>query len=282
MPKGTCLSKWNDEAATRWSFVLPRCNSICGKQSAAEYTREPVRCKLVCSGNGFSQMCVLQGTLISPNKIRQATWSALPRRNSICGKQSAAEYTQRFKHLNRDRIRKIHCNSLRNFPLQGFNKHPRRFRCSGKGEYLNLAARQDQAAKPLTTNVLQDFQQLYPWFRSQTGLEHHRMQIRHGGTSERGIPERCNRTAQASEPENNLNKPPQFIEKLFIARIQQASPPVQMQRKSGVSEPCSKAESGSQTAHNKYIAEFSATVSEVQIPAGFGMSQIAYMPRRHF
>ena len=127
----------------------------------------------------------------------------MPRRNSICGKQSAAEYTQKFKHLNRDRIRKIHCNLLKNFPLQGFNKHPRRFRCSGKGEYLNLAARQDQAAKPLTTNVLQEFQQLCPWFRSQTGLEHHRMQIRHGSTSERGIPERCNRTAHASEPEQN-------------------------------------------------------------------------------
>ena len=36
-------------------------------------------------------MCVLQGTLISPNKIRQATETALPRRYSICGKQSAAE-----------------------------------------------------------------------------------------------------------------------------------------------------------------------------------------------
>ena len=130
--------------------ALPRRNSICGKQSAAEYTQEPARCKLVCNCNGFSQMCVLQGTLISPNKIRQARGvlcrgatvyaasraqpnirgslrsanlfaiamasrrcvcckahlylqigygqsrgSAMPRRYSICGKQSAAEYTRK-------------------------------------------------------------------------------------------------------------------------------------------------------------------------------------------
>ena len=196
----------------------------------------------------------------------------MPRRNSICGKQSAAEYTQKFKHLNRDRIRKIHCNLLKNFPLQGFNKHPRRFRCSGKGEYLNLAARQDQAAKPLTTNVLQEFQQLCPWFRSQTGLEHHRMQIRHGSTSERGIPERCNRTAHASEPEQNTKN---HCNSLRYFLLRDFSKHLHWFR-------CSGKGSGSQTAHNKYIAEFSATVSEVQIPAGFGMSQIAYMPRRHF
>ena len=126
--------------------ALPRRYSICGKLSAAEYTKKPARCKLVCNcngfsqmcvlqgtlispnrirsgngecyaealqymrqaercriyeetggcklvcnSNGFSQMCVLQGTLISPNKIRQATGSALPRRYSICGKHSAAE-----------------------------------------------------------------------------------------------------------------------------------------------------------------------------------------------
>ena len=53
-----------------------------------------MRCKLACNCRGFLQMSVLQGTLISPNEIRQSTWSALPRRNSICGKQSAAEYTQ--------------------------------------------------------------------------------------------------------------------------------------------------------------------------------------------
>ena len=40
-----------------------------------------------------------------------------------------------------------------------------------------------------------------------------------------------------------------------------------MQRKREVSEPCSKAESGSQPAHNKHIAEFSATVPEVQMQA---------------
>ena len=190
--------------------------------------------------------------------------------------------TEQPMHLNRSKTRKINRNSLRNFLLHGFSKHPHRFRCSGKGKHLNPAARQNPAAKPLTTNVLQEFQQLCPWFRSQTGLEHHRMQIRHGGTSERGIPERCNRTAQASEPEQNPKNSLQLVDRLSVVRFQQASPPVQMQWKRGVSEPCGKAESGSQPAHNKYIAEFSATVSEVQIPAGFGMSQIAYMPRRHF
>ena len=90
--QGTLISPNRIRQAT--GSAMPRRYSICGKQSAAEYTREPAQCKLVCSGNGFSQMCVLQGTLISPNKIRQATWSALPRRYSICGKQSAAEYTR--------------------------------------------------------------------------------------------------------------------------------------------------------------------------------------------
>ena len=103
-------------------------------------------------------------------------------------------------HLNRNKTRKIHCNTLRNFPLQSFSKKLSWFRCSGKWEHLNLATRQNPATNPLTANALQDFQRLYPWFRSQLGLEHRRMQIRHGGTSERGIPERSNRTAQASEP----------------------------------------------------------------------------------
>ena len=155
---------------------------------------------------------------------------------------------------------------MRDFPLQGFNKHPHWFRCSGKRKHLNLAARQNLAVNPLTTSALQDFRQLCPWFRSQLGLEHRRLHICHGGTSERGIHERCNRTAHASEPELNPRNPLQFIEKLSVARIQQASPPVQMQWKSGASEPCGKTESGSQTAHNKRVARLSATVPMVQIP----------------
>ena len=64
---------------------------------------------------------------------------------------------EQHMHLNRNETRKIRCNSLRNFPLQGFNKHLPWFRCSGKGEHLNLTARQNPAANSLTTNALQDF-----------------------------------------------------------------------------------------------------------------------------
>ena len=53
--------------------ALPRRYSICGKLSAAEYTKEPEQCKLVCNCNGFSQMCGPQGTLISPNRNGHAT-----------------------------------------------------------------------------------------------------------------------------------------------------------------------------------------------------------------
>ena len=172
-------------------------------------------------------------------------------------------------HLNRNKTQKINRNSLRDFLLYGFSKHPHWFRCSGKGEYLNPVSRQNPAAKSLTTNALQDFRQLYPWFRSQTGMERSRMQMRPEGASGKGIHQTRDSTAHASEPEQNPKNSLQLIEKLFIARFQQASTLVQMQRKRGVSEPCIKAESGSQTAHNKCIAEFSATVPEVQIPSGF-------------
>ena len=83
---------------------------------------------------------------------------------------STKRATEQPRHLNRDKTRKIHCNSLRNLPLHGFNKNLSWFRCSGKGKHLNLATRQNLAAKPLTTNTLQDFQRLYPWFRSMAGL----------------------------------------------------------------------------------------------------------------
>ena len=110
-----------------------------------------------------------------------------------------------------ERNSKNHCNTLRNFLLQGFNKHIPWFRCSGKGKHLNHASRLNQTANSLTTNALQDFRQLYPRFRSQTGLEGHRLQMCPGGTSEKGIPERTNRIAHASEPERNTRNPPQHI-----------------------------------------------------------------------
>ena len=91
------------------------------------------------------------------------------------------------KHLNRNKARKIHCNLLRNFPLHDFGKHLHRFRYGRKEEHLNLATRQNPAAKPLTTNVLQEFQQQHPRFRSQPVLEHHILQIYPGGASGKGI-----------------------------------------------------------------------------------------------
>ena len=171
---------------------------------------------------------------------------------------------------------------MKNFPLHGPIKNLSWFRCGGKAKHLNLAVRQNPAANPLTTSVLQNFRQLCPRFRSQVGFECRGMQMYSGGTSERGIPERCNRIAQASEPENNSNKPLQLVEKLSVVRFQQASPLVQMRRQSEASEPCSKAESSSQPTHNKCIAGLSVTVPEVQMPARFGTQRNANVPWRHF
>ena len=127
---------------------------------------------------------------------------------------SAKHATEQPRHLNRNKTQEIHYNTLRDFSLYGFSRHLHWFRCSGKGKHLNPAARQNQAAKPLTTNILQDFQQLHPRFRSQTGLEQHRMQMCPGGASGRGIHQTRSRTAQSSEPEPNSNKPLQHIERL--------------------------------------------------------------------
>ena len=195
---------------------------------------------------------------------------------------SAKHATEQHRHLNRDKTQETHCNTLRNFPLQSFSKNLPWFRCSGKGKHLNPAARQNPAAKPLTTSTLQDFWQLHPRYRSQAGLECRGMQTCPGGTSGRCIRQTRNRTAQASEPRQNPRNSLQHIEKLSIAKFQQESPLVQMQRKRGASEPCSKAESGSQTTHNKHIAGLSATAPEVQIPDGFGTAQNANVSWRCF
>ena len=150
-----------------------------------------------------------------------------------------------------------------------------------KGEHLNLATRQNPAANSLTTNTLQDFQRLYPWFRSLAGLEHRRMQMCLGGTSSRGIHQTRSRTAQASEPLQNIKNQLQHIERLSITKFHQASPLVQMQWKREASEPCHKTEPGNQLTHNKRIARLSATVPVVQIPGGFGTLQNANTPWRH-
>ena len=95
--------------------------------------------------------------------------------------------TEQPRHLNRNKTRKIHCNSLRYFLLRDFSKHLHRFRCSGKGEYLNLAARQNPAVKPFTTSALQDFQRLCPRFRSQVEFGMPRNTNAPGGVSGKGL-----------------------------------------------------------------------------------------------
>ena len=222
-------------------------------------------------------------------------------------------------HLNRNKTPKIRCNALRNFSLHGLSKHILWFRCSGKGEHLNLATRQNPAVNPLTANALQDLQQLRPWFRSLAGLECRGMQMCPGGVSGRGIHQTRSRTAHASEPEQNPKNSLQLIEKLSIARFQQASPLVQMQRerdasepeqnskdslqrieklsvarfkqaqplvqmqrKRRASEPCHTTESGSQPTHSKRVAKISATTPMVQILNGVGRQQIANVPQKHF
>ena len=60
---------------------------------------------------------------------------------------------------------------MNNFLLQGLDKHIPWFRCGGKGEHLNPASRLNATANSFTTNALQGFQQLCPWFRSQPGLD---------------------------------------------------------------------------------------------------------------
>ena len=126
--QGTLISPNKIRQAT--GSAMPRRYSICGKHSAAEYTKKTAQCKLVCNCNGFLQMCVLQGTLISPNKIRQATGSALPRRYSICGKLSAAEYTKKPARCKLV----CNCNGFSQMcVLQGTLISPNRIR-SGNGE----------------------------------------------------------------------------------------------------------------------------------------------------
>ena len=90
-------------------------------------------------------------------------------------------------------------------------------------------------------------------------------------------------TKRAAKQHMHLNKIPlQHIEKLSVARFQQAHSQVQMQQKMGASEPYHKTESGSQTASNKHIARFSTTTPKVQIPGGAGMPRNANVPWRHF
>ena len=104
--------------------------------------------------------------------------------------------TEQHMHLNLNKTRKIHCNILKNFTLRGFNKHLSWFRCGGKGKHLNLAVRQNQSVNTLTTNALQDFRQLYPRFRFQSGLERIGIQMCPGGASGGGVHKTCSRTAR--------------------------------------------------------------------------------------
>ena len=113
---------------------------------------------------------------------------------------STKHAAEQHMHLNRSKTRKIHCNTLRNFPLRGFSKHLSWFRCSRKWEHLNRAERQNPAANSLTTNVLQEFLQLRLWFRSQPGLECRGMQMCPRGVSA-GVS-----TKHAAEQHMHLNR----------------------------------------------------------------------------
>ena len=87
---------------------------------------------------------------------------------------------------------------------------------------------------------------------------------------------------EASEPCSKAESGSQPTHNKRIAGLSVTVPVVQMQRQREASEPCIKAESSSQPTHNKCIAGLSATVPEVQIPDGVGRQQIANAPRRCF
>ena len=91
----------------------------------------------------------------------------------------------------------------------------------------------------------------------------------------RGVPQNVQQNSPGHLNRKETQKPLQYIEKLYIARLQQTHPLVQMRRQRETSEPLSKAESGSQLFHNKCIAGLSATAPEVQIPDGLGTPQNA-------
>ena len=186
--------------------------------------RQPNRSQQTCCKN-FSNNT--QGS--DPSGIWNATECKYAMEALLAG-VSTKHATEQHRHLNRSKTQRKHYNTLIDFLLHGFSRHLHWFRCSGKVEHLNLATRQNLAVNPLTTNVLQNFQQQRPWFRSQHGLERSRMQMRPEGASGRGIHQTRDRTAQASEPEQNPKNSLQHIEKLFIARIQQTPPLVQIQR----------------------------------------------------
>ena len=87
--KHTYISKYH---MTRQPSALPRRHSICGKRSEAEYTKKPARCKPVCNRAGFLETGVPQAHLYLKTPYDKTTVCALPRRYSICGKRSEAEY----------------------------------------------------------------------------------------------------------------------------------------------------------------------------------------------
>ena len=221
------------------NVALPRCHSICGKQRAAEYTQKLRHLNPAARQNpAVNQLTTNALQDFQQLYPRFRCQQGLERSGmQMClGGTSEGVLpkgpTEQPKHLNLNKTRENHRNTLKNFILRGLNKHFSWFRCGGKGKHLNLALRQNQAVNPLTTNALQER------FRSQTGLEGNRLQMCPGGASGWGTPERANRTAQASEPERNSKKSLQHIEKLSIARLQQTHPLVQMRRQREASAPC--------------------------------------------
>ena len=124
-----------------------------------------------------------------------------PAPESLPERVSPKGTTKRHMHLNLNKNRKKHHNSLNNFQLHEHPKHLSAFRCSEKQEHLNSAKMRIQAPNTLTASALQEFQQQYPRFRCSGEMKHARMQTRPAGTSGKGPTERHCKPPDASEPE---------------------------------------------------------------------------------
>ena len=179
---------------------------------------------------------------------------------------STKRATEQHRHLNRNKTQTNRRNTLRNFHCTVLAGTSTGSDAAEKSSICTLHQGRIRQPNHSQQTRCKTFGNNARGSDPNMGLEHRRMQMHSGGASCRGIHQTRNRTAQASEPEQNSKNQPQFIEKLFIAWFWQTSPLVQIRRKIEASEPYSKAESGSQPTHNKRVAKLSATTPVVQIP----------------